>query len=298
MTFGKYTLYHKCPSVFGKRIYGVETMAGTGRNMRILRDLRLSTKVLILHQMVKEPGVGQREMATILEVTPQAISDYLKHMEEEGLVEREGRDARPTVEGFQFLQEHLQELGDFTYQAMRDVNVINSCPAIAGEDLREGEPVVLELEDGYIIARKGKWGPSTGVAGRDARMGEDLAVRELQGIIEFSTGSVVVVALPSAVEGGTSVLDLDDLEEWLANVEQDVVAVVDPVGVVAAKLLDLHVDIYFGVDRATVDAALRGLDVLVLGGRDTLDGVVDAIRAHNARSDTRIEYTMHDLGAD
>jgi putative transcriptional regulator len=181
---------------------------------------------------------------------------------------------------------------------MRDVNVINSCPAIAGEDLQEGDPVVLELEDGYIVARKGKWGPSTGVAGRDARQGEDLAVRELQGIIEFATGGVVVVALPSAVDGGTSALDLAELEERLEDVEHDVVAVVDPVGVVAAKLLGLVVDIYFGVDRATVDAALRGLNVLVLGGRDTLDGVVDAVRAHNSRSDTRIEYSLLDPGAD
>jgi putative transcriptional regulator len=200
--------------------------------------------------------------------------------------------------GFQFLQENLQQLGDFTFQAMRDVNVINSCPAIAGEDLTEGEPVVLELEDGYIIARKGKWGPSTGVAGRDAKVGEDLAVRELQGIIEFTTGGVVVIVLPSAVEGGTSAIDLAALGDRVAQVDHDVVAVADPVGVVAAKLLELEVDIFFGVDRATVDAALRGLDVLVMGGRDTLDGVVDAIRAHNARSESPIEYSMLDLGAD
>ncbi len=269
-------------------------MAGNGRNMRMLRDLRLSTKVLILHQMVKEPGVGQRDLAAILEVTPQAISDYLKHMEEEGLIEREGREARPTVEGFQFLQEHLQELGDFTYRAMRDVNVINSCPAIAGEELKEGEPVVLELEDGYIVARKGKWGPSTGVAGRDAEMGEDLAIRELRGIIEFTSGSVVLISLPNAVEGGTSAIDLPELGERLAEVDPDVVAVADPVGVVAARKVGLDVDIYFGVDRATVDAALRGLDVLVLGGRDTLGDVVDAIRAHNDRSEVRIEYSMLD----
>ncbi len=171
------------PSGDQERINGGVTIPVNGRNMRILRDIRLSTKVLILYEMVKQPGVGQRDLAAILDVTPQAISDYLKHMEEEGLIEREGRDARPTMTGFQFLQEHLQELGDFTYQAMRDVNVINSCAAIAGEDLKEGEPVVLELEDGYLVARKGKWGPSTGVAGRDAKRGEDLAVRELEGIL-------------------------------------------------------------------------------------------------------------------
>jgi putative transcriptional regulator len=278
-----------------KRINGGVTIPGNGRNMRILRDLRLSTKVLILYQMVKEPGVGQRDLAGILDVTPQAISDYLKHMEEEGLIEREGREARPTMVGFQFLQEHLQELGDFTYQAMRDVNVINSCPAIAGEDLKEGEPVVLELEDGYIVARKGKWGPSTGVAGRDAKQGEDLAVHELQGIIEFTSGSVVIIALPSAVEGGTVAIDMNSLKAQVKEVDADIIAVADPVGVVAAKKAGVDVDIYFGVDRATVDAALRGLDVLVLGGKDTIDDVLDAIQVHNDRSETRIEYSMMDL---
>jgi putative transcriptional regulator len=221
----------------------------------------------------------------------------MKHMEEEGLIEREGRDARPTMVGFQFLQEHLQELGDFTFQAMRDINVINSCPAIAGEDLEEGEPVVLELEDGYIVARPGESGPSTGVAGRDARKGEDLAVRDLEGMIEFTSGSVTVVALPTALEGGTGVMDAEALRAQVGEAGRGVVAAVDPVGVVAARLVDLEVDIFFGVDRATVDAALRGLDVLVLGSRDTIGDVLDAIRAHNDRSETRIEYSMVDLGS-
>jgi len=272
-------------------------MPGIGRNMRILRDLRLSTKVLILYEMVKEPGVGQRDLAAFLDVTPQAVSDYLKHMEEEDLIEREGREARPTMVGFQFLQEHLQELGDFIFQAMRDINVINSCPAIAGEDLKEGEPVVLELEDGYIVARKGKWGPSTGIAGRDAKKGEDLAIRDLEGILEFTSGVVTVIALPSAIEGGTSVIDVDALKAQVEEAALGVVVAVDPVGVVAAKLADLGVDIYFGVDRATVDAALRGLNVLVLGGRDTIGDVVDAVVAHNDRSETQIEYSMTDLKA-
>lgn len=265
--------------------------------MRILRDLRLSTKVLILYQMVRQPGVGQRELAQVLDVTPQAVSDYMKHMEGEGLIEREGRDARPTMVGFQFLQEHLQELGDFTFQAMREINVISSCPAIAGEDLEEGDPVVLELEDGYIVARRGGSGPSTGVAARSVKTGDDLAVRDLEGMIEFSSGSVTVVALPTALEGGTSVVDIEALRAQVADAHRGVVAAVDIVGVVAARLADLDVDIYFGVDRATVDAALRGLDVLVLGSRDTIGDVLDAIRTHNDRSETRIEYSMVDLGS-
>ncbi len=270
-------------------------MPGIGRNMRILRDLRLSTKVLILYEMVKEPGVGQRDLASILDVTPQAISDYLKHMEDEGLIEREGREARPTMTGFQFLQEHLQELGDFTFQAMRDVNVINSCAAIAGEDLMEGESVVLELEDGYIIARKGKWGPSTGVASRDASKGEDLAVRELEGMLEYTSGTVTLVALPSAIEGGTTKVDIPALKDMTKETNPDLVAVVDPVGVVAARLAEIDVDIYFGVDRATVDAALRGLDVLVIGGRDSIGDVTDAIGAHNERSETYIDYSLTEV---
>jgi predicted transcriptional regulator len=79
------------------------------------------------------------------------------------------------------------------------------------------------------------------------------------------------------------------------GVEADIVAVVDPVGVVAAKRLKQDVDIYFRVDRATGNAALRGLAILVMGGRDTIGDVVDAIGAHNERSETRIEYSVMDL---
>jgi putative transcriptional regulator len=267
-------------------------MAGRERNMRILRDLRLSTKVLILYEMVRQPGIGQRDLAATLDVTPQAISEYLKHMEEEGLVEKEGRSIRPTMVGFQFLQENLQELGDFTYQAMRDVNVINTCAAIAGEDLEEGSPVVLELEDGYIVARKGKWGSSTGVAATSATAGDDLAVRDLEGMLEFTSGTVVLIALPTVVEGGTSMIDLDDLKAIVDEIDPDVVAVMEPVGVVVSKKLGLEADIFFGVDRATVDAALRGLDVLVLGARDILGDVVQAIETHNKRSEAPLGYSM------
>jgi putative transcriptional regulator len=264
--------------------------------MRILRDLRLSTKVLILYEMVKEQGIGQRELAAILEVTPQAVSDYLKHMEEEGLVEREGRSTRPTMSGFQFLQEHLQELGDFTFQAMRDVNVINSCAAIAGEDLEDGDPVVLELVDGTLVARKGKWGPSTGVASRAAKKGEDLAILKLEGMLEHRPGRVTVVSLPTAIEGGTSTVERVGLRERVRSTPHSAVAVLDPVGIRAAAIAKASVDIRFGPDRAVVDAALRGLDVLVLGGRDQVGEVLEAIEAHNRRSEIRIDHSVVELG--
>jgi putative transcriptional regulator len=273
-------------------------MAGNGRNMRILRDLRLSTKVLILYEMMREPGVGQRDLAVTLDVTPQAVSDYLKHMEQEGLVEREGRAVRPTMVGFQFLQEHLQELGDFTFRAMRDINVINSCAALAGEDLKEGDRVVLELREGNIVALKGKWGPSTGVASRDAKAGEDVAVQELEGMMEHRPGSVSIASLPSSIEGGTASADLDGLAARLEDGTSDVVAAVDPVGLVAARKLGFETDIRFGVDRGTIDAAMRGLDVLVLGARDTVGQVVDAVEAHNKRSEIRINYSIIDLAMD
>ncbi len=264
--------------------------------MRMLRDLRLSTKVLILYELVKAPGVGQRDLAATLDVTPQAVSEYLRHMEDEDLVEREGRTIRPTMVGFQFLQEHLQELGDFTYQAMRDVNVINSCAAIAGEDLEEGEPVVLELEDGNLVARKGKWGPSTGVAGRGVMAGDDLPVIELEGMLEHRPGRVDIVALPSAIEGGTAAADLEALGGLVDASPSRTVAVLDPVGLVAARTLGLLVSIRFGVDRGALDAALRGLDVLVLGGRDQVGVIIDALEAHNLKSDLRIDHSLVDLG--
>lgn len=268
----------------------------TGPTVRVLRDVRLSTKVLILYELAQGRSRGQRDLAGAIDATPQLVSDYLKLMEREGLVERAGRAVRPTVQGFQFLQERLQELGDFTYRAMREVNVINACAAVAVEDIGEGERVVLELRDGTIVARPGEKGPSKGVATRAAKAGEDVAVRDLEGIMDIRTGAVTVAALPSAVEGGTSKADLKRLKAQLTGRPAPVVAALDPVGLVAARKLRLEVGIRFGAERAVVDAALRGVDVLVLGGRDALGPVIEAVEAHNQRSAVRIEHSELDLG--
>lgn len=264
--------------------------------VRVLRDVRLSTKVLILYELARGRGRGQRELAASLGVTPQMVSDYLKLMEGEGLVKREGREVGPTVAGVEFLKGRLQELGDFTYRAMREVNVIDACAAIAAEDLREGERVVLEMRDGTIVARPGEKGASRGVTSRAVRAGEDVAVRGLEGIMDLRVGTITVAALPSAVDGGTAKADIKRLRARLSGVKGAIVAVVDPVGQVAARKLRLEVGIRFGVERAVVDAALRGVDVLVLGGRDALGPVGEAIEAHNQRSAARIERTEIDLG--
>ncbi len=259
--------------------------------VRVLRDVRLSTKVLILNELARGRVKGQRDLASALDVTPQMVSDYLKLMEGEGLLERDGRDVRPTVEGVQFLQERLKELGDFTYEAMREVNVINTCSALAAADVKEGERVVLGLQDGVIVVRPGTKGASRGVASQAARAGEDLAVRGLEGIMELTTGKVTVVALPSALEGGTARVDMKRLRAKLTGLRGAAVAAVDPVGLAAARRLRLSVGIRFGVEHAVVDAALRGVDVLVLGGRDSLALVSEAIEANNQRSSARIERT-------
>jgi predicted transcriptional regulator len=107
---------------------------------------------------------------------------------------------------------------------------------------------------------------------------------------------VTIASLPSAVEGGTSKVDLVALKEQVVRASPGVIAVVDPVGIRAADALKLTVGIRFGTDRAVVDAASRGLDVLVLGGRDQVGEVLEALEAHNKRSEIRIDHSVIELG--
>jgi putative transcriptional regulator len=263
--------------------------------MRILRDLRLSTKVLILYELVRSPGIGQKGLAEVLEVTPQAVSDYLKLMEEEGLVERLGRSVRPTMTGVQFLQDSLKELGDFTYKAIREVNVIDSLAAVAGAPIKAGERVVIGLEGGILVARPGKKGSSMGVATRDTKEGEDLAVVELEGMLEYRPGTVMVVGLPTAMEGGTSKADMKAVGKAIKDFKPDEVAVCDPVGYVAVGHLDLEPTLRFGILQGIVDAAIRGQNVVAVGGNDSVTAVIEAVEEHNARSEARIGLSMMDF---
>jgi len=71
--------------------------------LTLLRDLRETTKLLILLELVKREHSKLKTLAERFGMTVQGISDYLKTMTTEGLVHNVGGVYKPTKEGVQFL---------------------------------------------------------------------------------------------------------------------------------------------------------------------------------------------------
>src|SRR5207247_9669478 len=95
----------------------------------------------------------------------------------------------------------------------------------------------LFMEAGMLVAYGHRDSPSMGIANEDAAKGEDLAVRNLEGIIALRPGRILLARVPPTDEGGAKALR-DAAAEKLRPAPKDaVVATLAVAGVIVARRL-------------------------------------------------------------
>lgn len=250
--------------------------------MRLLRDVREGTKLLLLLEVTGRRYTRLKDLAEKLDLTVAGISEYVKGMEKEGLVQHVGGEYRATKRGVESLQERFRLLRSFVESSAREMAIIDRTVALAGEDLREGDRVGLFMEKGALVARH-RASPSTGVAVGAAARGDIAWVRDLDGIVDLRPGRISIARLAprTSVEGG---------RRLLRRVRPDLVAVFDLRARAFASRLAVNHPIEFAVVPAMIEAAQRGLSVLLLCPEDRVAEVVAAIEDANVRSEDKIPY--------
>ncbi len=223
-------------------------------------------------------------------MTVQGVSEYLRSMEGDGLIEVSGGEYRPTIEGIRVLHERFRELRDFVDRASKGLSIIDVTAATAGNRIAAGDGVGLFMEGGDLLAYAGRESPSRGRAVRGAERGEDVAVAQLEGIVALQAGRISLLRVPSAADGGSGAVDLARARQALRRVGPDVLAVVDPPAKALAGRLRLRPDIRFAAIPAAIEAAERGLDVALLVPEDRVAAVVTAIEQANERLVSKIPY--------
>ena len=90
---------------------------------RVLQDKGLLTKFRILVELVNgQPSIQQKDVASRLGVTPQAISQYIEKLIDDGWVVSDGRSKyRVTRVGVNWILKILRELGGYSALAQRAV---------------------------------------------------------------------------------------------------------------------------------------------------------------------------------
>ncbi|MDY6818499.1 MAG: winged helix-turn-helix transcriptional regulator [Halobacteriales archaeon] len=248
----------------------------------VLRSKRNATRYQILVQIAeRQPAVNQQEIADAIDITAQAVSDYLQDLIEQGYVNKHGRGRYEiTKEGVDWLISQTDELRTFIEHVSEDViGQVEIETALATTDIDEGDTVSLTMQDGVLRARAGATGNATAVAVTNAAAGEDVGITNFEGVVDYDLGAVTAVSIPQVQNGGSSVVDPERIADMAET--HDLVAVAGVEALTVATAARLDPDIRFGSAAAVQEAATKGLDVLLLATTDMLSSHTDKLREQN-----------------
>lgn len=238
----------------------------TDRPPEVLRNKRAATRFQILATVADhQPAVSQREIADVIGITTQAVSEYLRELADAGQVRKLGRGRYEiTKDGVDWLLSASDALEAYLTRVTEEIlDSIEMETAIATGHIEAGESVTLWMRDGILHAESGETGSgATAVSLTDAEPGQEVGVTDWEGVIDYELGTVTIVVVPPVRDGGSSAVDLADLERVTADAELLVASGTEAVATLGR--VDLEPDVRFGTSAAVQEAAARGLDVLLV----------------------------------
>ncbi len=256
--------------------------------MNLLRDLRASTRLLFLYEVTTSHHTRLRTIADRLGMTVQGASEYAHGLQRDGLLAFVNGEYRATKKGVELLHDGFLELQRFVERAGRSMAFVEATAALAGNSMGRGDRVGLFMEGGFLVAYARRASPSVGLAVHDAEKGELVSVQGLEGIVALRPGRILLVRIPA--RGAKKSLSSPTLNRFLRNSKESIVAALDATGLAAARDLGVRPRIEFGVVPATLEAAQRGVDVLLLLPEERVAETVRAIEETNAKLEDKIRY--------
>jgi putative transcriptional regulator len=257
----------------------------------ILRSKREVTRLQILVEIAEhQPAIRQQEIAGKLGVTPQAVSEYIRELVDDGMVAAHGRGRYDvTRSGIEWVLNHAEALESYARHIRRDIiQQVSTWTAIAAHDLKEGDEVGVYMKDGWLYASR-EFQSATGIVVIDAHRGEDVGVTRLSGIIEHTEGVIHVCKVPRVQRGGSR------------NVKKDqILSLVGQTGMVAAVGLEAYValeqsgripDMFFGSREGVIEAAFHGIDCAIFIVDEEFTDFLKRLEGAG------ISYIIHDLVA-
>lgn len=263
--------------------------------MTLLRDLRETTKLLILLETIKRDHSKLKTLAERFGMTAQGISDYLKMMTSAGLVHNVEGVYRPTKKGVQFLHDGFSELRDFIESSSKDLAIIDVCWAVAASDIEKEEEVGLFMEGGYLMAYPGRSSSSTGRALFGGKKGQDIAVTELDGITRLNPGKIFIGKTPGVEKRGSRGANLQKLKQLMKSEKPDIIAVLDASGKALADAAGIKPGIEFASLQASIEAAEKGLNVLLICTEENCTEAMSHILDRNVSSEDAITFEVISL---
>ncbi len=252
--------------------------------MQAPRTKALSTRLLLLLEVHNHRHARLKTLAERLDVTVQAVSDYLKRLTNEGLVENVAGAWRPTKRGTALLHETMRDLRHFLDDAMGSLRIISQTHALADRTIHAEQDVGLYMRDGRLYAGPPRAGASRGVARTEAQAGQLVLVADLKGLIELRPAALTLVVHPEFPEGAPFESGRRAIRRLMDPKRRSLVAAHDQTSLAWVWALGLEVDLEFAPLAAAQEAARRGVPVFYFVSTADHAQTESAVRADFQRS--------------
>jgi putative transcriptional regulator len=260
---------------------------------QILQSKNLATKFQIMVEIAAhQPNIQQKDIAPRLGVTSQAVSEYIRELIKDGWLSSEGRSRyKVTKEGVDWILQMSRQLHSYAWFVSKVVADISTTAAIADSDLFIGQPASLYMKDGLLFASKVIRGKGAkGVTATEAKKGQDVGIRDIEGVIELEPARVMIGKVPNVQDGGSRSTDLARLERKVK--EARLVGGLGAEALVALGQIDVKPDHVHGVREAAIEAAYCGLSVLVVCSEDKVPILTQRLEEED------LDYQIIDLHKD
>jgi len=249
---------------------------------QILKSKNLATKFQIMVEIAAhQPNIQQKDIAPRLGITSQAVSEYVKELIKDGWLSSEGRSRyKVTREGVDWILQMSRQLHSYAWFVSKAVADISTTTAIADSDLSVGQPASLYMKDGLLLASdvissKG----AKGITATEAKKGQDVGIRNVEGVIKLEPAEVMIGKIPNVQDGGSRSTDLARLKREVK--EAKLVGALGTEALVALMQLGVKPDYVHGVREAAIEAAYCGLSSLVVCSEDKVSILVQRLEEEN-----------------
>jgi putative transcriptional regulator len=256
----------------------------------ILKSKNLATKFQIMVEIAAhQPNIQQKDIAPRLGITSQAVSEYIRELIKDGWLSSQGRSRyKVTREGVDWILQMSRQLHSYAWFVSKAVADISTTTAIADSDLSVGQPASLYMKDGLLFASKvikGKGAKGTTVT--EAKKGQDIGIRNIEGVIKLEPARVMIGRVPNVQDGGSSSTSLARLDKEAKKVR--LVGALGTEALVALRQTRVKPDYIHGVREAAIEAAYCGLSFLVVCSEDKVPVLVQRLEEEN------LNYEIVDL---
>jgi len=260
---------------------------------QILKSKNLATKFQIMVEIAAhQPNVQQKDIAPRLGITSQAVSEYIRELIKDGWLSSEGRSRyKVTKEGVDWILQMSRQLHSYAWSVSKVVADISTTTAIADSDLSAGQSASLYMKDGLLFASKATRGKGAkGIVVTGAEKGQDVGIRNIEGVIRLEPARVMIGKVPNVQDGGSKSTNLARLKREVQ--EARLVGVIGAEALVALVQIGVKPDYVHGVQEAAIEAAYCGLPFLVVCSDDKVSILVQRLEEEN------LDYRIVDLRKD